>query len=594
MSWRAGAAKASTYDPLSPAALRNPPGTFGYQPSPATAPRNAVTPPPHNQVGPAIDGDNVSRPSPAPELIALDPRNWWSPQQPVRPFGAYLGPVEWDYPVGFNLDFTPPRTSFFAQLRAMASSWGILSTVIQTRIDQIMRIPWTIQVRDKPRSKNKHTNQLHEFFQRPDGKQGYEIWARMLLYDMLVIDAPSLYVWRSMGGLPLAIEVLDGATIKPLVDDAGRRPDYPNPAFQQIRKGLPLTNFDETELLYTPMRPRPQMPVYGYPPTEQILIEISAGVRKALYVAGFWSEGTMPELVVTVPDSWTPEQTAVFQAHFDALMAGNVLLKSRVRFFPGGMKPFDIKNANGDALKADWDEWLARIVCFAYSISPQPFIRSMNRATAESAAQQAEEEGLYPLMAWYKTQIMDRLIQDSMIGFGFDDIEFGWLPNPEVDQLKRAQIHQIYLNAGVLTRNETREELGLEPIDEGDVLTVANGNNVSTLDNIIATPPPTAPPAPGGGPGGGVQIGERSGRNPRKDPQDPNAIKPGIEKGASRPAGQPFREVQPAAAAHRHARPSARLHASRGYGLEEHLCHRPPEAEGARPRKTAPAYTEGR
>jgi hypothetical protein len=573
-----GAIVSKPYDPLTPRARQG----GAYQPSPAARPRDAITPPPHDRVGPEINGESESRASPAPEQIALDPRNWWSPQQPVTPFGPWLGPVEWDYPVGINLDFSPARVSFFAQLRAMAQSWGILATVIQTRIDQIMRIPWSIQLREKPKATNKRTEEIRDFFRRPDQKNGWEIWARMMLYDMLVIDAPALYIWRALSGKPLAIEVLDGATIKPLIDDSGRRPDYPNPAFQQVRKGLPLINFDETELLYTPMRPRPQMPIYGYPPTEQILIEISAGVRKALYVAGFWSEGTMPELIMTVPDTWTPEQTATFQAHFDALMAGNYLLKSRVRFFPGGMKPFDIRNANGDALKAEWDEWLARIVCFAYSTSPQPFIRSMNRATAESASQQAEEEGLYPLMNWLKTQIMDRLIQDPQIGFGYDDAEFGWLPNPEVDQLKRAQIHQIYLNAGVVTRNEVREELGNEPMADGDELTVANGNNVATLDMIVSG---AAMQPPNGGAGGGQTMPDRS-QGARKPQNDLPAAKPGVGKARR----EPFRLG-------READRGAR--ASEGFDAPSHHRHSSyvrdglEEAKGARPRKTAKGYGAG-
>jgi hypothetical protein len=36
-------------------------------------------------------------------------------------------------------------------------------------------------------------------------------------------------------------------------------------------------------------------------------------------------------------------------------------------------------------LKGAFDEWLARVVCFAFSISPQAFSEAMNRATAETA-----------------------------------------------------------------------------------------------------------------------------------------------------------------------------------------------------------------
>ena len=55
-------------------------------------------------------------------------------------------------------------------------------------------------------------------------------------------------------------------------------------------------------------------------------------------------------LIVTVPENWGPRQIAMFQAHCDAMLSGNLKLKSKIRFLPSGMKPFDIKNASGESL----------------------------------------------------------------------------------------------------------------------------------------------------------------------------------------------------------------------------------------------------
>jgi hypothetical protein len=174
----------------------------------------------------------------------------------------------------------------------------------------------------------------------------------------------------------------------------------------------------------------------------------------------------MPELIVSVPAEWTGAQVAAYQAFFDLLMTDNPDQKSKVRFMPGGMKPFDIKNANGDALKADIDEWLARIVCFAYSVNPQPFIR-MVRAQSQSLGEQAEEEGRFPTLAWFKTEIMDPIIQDPDIGFGCADLEFSWLPNPEVDQNIQSQIIDRDVKNGTMLVDEAREMRGQEPYGPG-------------------------------------------------------------------------------------------------------------------------------
>lgn len=441
---------------------------------------------------------------------------WYSPMEPVWPFGPPYSttPREWNFPVGYNLNYVPQRLELMGMLRGMRSSWGVLSTIIETRKDQLLRLPWTIQVRNKPRATSKAVDEIRKFFRRPDGILSYSQWSRKYLDDLFVIDAPTIYLERNLGGKPIHAEVLDGGMIFPLIDDAGRRPsssyelspegivyERRQPAFQQIVYGLPMLNFSEDEIIYGMMRPRPEIPIFGYSQVEQIFTEATEAIRKTFYQLEFWRAGSMPELIVTVPDNWTPRQIATFQAHFDAVLSGQLTLKSKVRFVPGGMKPFDIKNASGESLWSQRDELLVRLACYAFSVSPTPFVHQTNRATANQAQESAAEEGLYPLMSYWKDDVMDTIIQEK---FGYDDIEFVYLPRAIPDQSKQASIHQIRIDEGLQTRNEVRAELGLEPVTDGDYLTVKTGASVVRLDQVISgeallpgMPAPTeAPKAP--------------------------------------------------------------------------------------------------
>jgi hypothetical protein len=474
---------------------------------------------------------------PAPWIDDVDMGSvWYSPMEPVWPFGppAVNTPREWDFPVGYNLNYVPERLALMGSLRGMRQSWGVLSTVIETRKDQLLRLPWTIQVKGKPRAESKAVDQMRKFFRRADGKLSYSQWTRKLLDDLFVLDAPTLFMDRDMGGQVRQAQVLDGATIFPLIDDGGRRPDtdyrmgaggiiyeHRQPAFQQIIKGLPMLNLSEDELIYGMMRPRPELPVFGYSQVEQILTETTEAIRKTFYQVEFWRSGSMPELIITVPDSWTPRQIATFQGHFDAVLSGQLSLKSKVRFVPGGMKPFDIKNASGESLWSQRDELLVRLCCYAFSVSPTPFIHQNNRATANASQEQAEEEGLFQLMSYWKDDIMDTIIQDKC---GFEDIEFVFLPRSEPDQNKQASIHQVQIDEGIRTRNDARGELGLEPIPGGDVMTVKMGNAVVRLDQIISgealIPGAPAPqgepkPAPAAAPSGHADSPIRGAAVPR-------------------------------------------------------------------------------
>jgi hypothetical protein len=488
---------------------------------------HAPTGPAHRQSGNPGVGIKSTTPSqyatrrqeqPAPWIDDVDLESvWYSPMEPVWPFGPpyYTVPREWNFPVGYNLNYIQPRMELMQMLRGMRQSWGVLSTVIQTRKDQLLRLPWTIQLRDKPRSSSAAVDEVRKFFKHPDGKMSFSQWTRKLLDDLFVIDAPTLYLDRDVGGKLRNAQVLDGATIFPLIDDAGRRPDtemsvtgdgvvyqHRQPAFQQIIYGLPMINLSEDEIIYAMMNPRPEMPVFGFSQVEQILTEATEAIRKTFYQLEFWRAGSMPELMVTVPDVWTPRQIATFQAHFDALLSGQLTLKSKVRFIPGGMKPFDIKNASGESLWSERDELLVRLCCYAFSVSPTPFVKQTNRATASQAQSTAQEEGLYPLMSYWKDDVMDTIIQEK---FGYEDVEFIFLPRQMPEQEKQAQVYDMQIKEGLRTRNEVRAELGLEPVKDGDYLTVTTGAAVIRLDQVIAgdammpgtpAPPPGAVPRP--------------------------------------------------------------------------------------------------
>jgi len=461
---------------------------------------------------------------------------WYSPMEPVWPFGPpnYTLPREWDFPVGYNLNYVPERLNLLGMLRGMRKSWGVLSTIIETRKDQLLRLPWTIQVRGKPRAESKAVDEMRKFFRKPDGKLSYSQWVGKYLDDSLVIDAPTLFMDRTVGGKVRYAQVLDGATIFPLIDDVGRRPDTDyridasgivyerrQPAYQQIIYGLPMVNLSEDEIIYGMRRPLPEFPVFGYSAVEQILTEATEAIRKTFYQLEFWRAGSMPEMIITVPDTWTPRQIATFQAHFDALMSGQLTLKSKVRFVPGGMKPFDIKNASGESLWSQRDELLVRLACYAFSVSPTPFVHQTNRATANQSQETAEEEGLFQMMSYWKDDVMDTIIQDK---FGYDDVEFVFLPRSEPDQSKQATIHQVQLHDGLRTINEVRGELGLEPVADGDVHLIYSGNQVVRLDQVVS------------GEVLGMMPGAPGPREGEPKPASPTGASKTPVKGAAKPA----------------------------------------------------------
>ena len=108
--------------------------------------------------------------------------------------------------------------------------------------------------------------------------------------------------------------------------------------------------------------------------------------------------------------------------------------------------------------KDDFDEWLARIICYAFSVPPQWATKAMNRATADNQSAQSEEEGLEPTKEWVK-DLIDEIVAEE---FSSPDLELHWLDEDEGDP---ETVLEGRLKVGALTLNEMRDALGLDPFD---------------------------------------------------------------------------------------------------------------------------------
>lgn len=389
------------------------------------------------------------------------PLNPQTPAAPPEVSGRIL-----DYPTGYNLNIRPrayePVT--FETMRALADGYDLMRLVIETRKDQMAALDWNIVPRDRKvkieGAVADRVKGVEEFFIRPDKANFWDAWLRMLLEDLLVIDAPTLHLRRTRGGDLYSLEQLDGATIKRVIDDWGRTPEPPTPAYQQVLKGLPAVDYTSDELMYRPRNQRVHK-VYGYSPVEQVIMTVNIALRRQVFQLNYFTEGTVPEALIGVPETWTPDQIRQFQDWFDSILTGNLAERRRARFVPAAMAKTYVETKQGE-LFGQAEEWFAKVICFAFSISPQPFLKMMNRATAENAHEVALEEGLAPLQKWVKS-LVDTIIIDE---FGYTDLEFSWADHEELDPAARQQILEGYTSKGIMTLNEARGELGLDPFDD--------------------------------------------------------------------------------------------------------------------------------
>ena len=456
--------------------------------------------------------------------------DWFGPLNPLRPIAPpEVAGRQFDFPPGFNL-ITRPRgyePIGFAELRAFAQSYDLLRAAIETRKGQIERLQWTINPRD-PKLKRKSASvapdmqkridAITAFFRKPDGFNNWKTWIKALLEDMLVIDAPTLYCQRTRDGQLFALEYLDGGTIKRVIDDWGRTPrPYRGPdgamvypaAYQAVLKGFPAVDYSVRDIIYRPRNVRTNK-VYGFSPVEQVIMTVQIALRRQLWQLEYFTAGSVPDAFIGVPDTWTPDQIKQYQEYLDTLLSGDPAQRRRLRVAPGVKA--QVMQTKEPEHKQDFDEWLARIICYALDVSPQWAIKAVGRAEGGQHSENAEQQGLEPTKEWIKGFI-DPILEDE---FASPDLELSWVEEDETDPQKFETIMEGRLKVAGVTLNQFRDAFGLDPYDDpaADKPMVMTANGFVPIDantiegkqaNIDAFGPPPAnatnPAAAGGNDG---------------------------------------------------------------------------------------------
>lgn len=401
-------------------------------------------------------------------------RAGFQPAQQFFPSGMPITPVAPIVAAGRSRDFPPysnqsyqPRSEqgensiSFQALQRMASpadgGLDILRLAIETRKDQMAAQRWSIRGRKKDDDGGPAARKVEAWLANPDGVHTFRQWMRMLLEDHFVIDAPSIYMGRT-GSRPL-FEIVHGATIKQLITaDDGRTPLPPLPAYQQILVGMPAVNYTIEELAYYPynLLPRRQ---YGMSRVEQVVATIRLALERSVSQIDYYTTGTTPDGFLSLPSDWTTEQIQAYSEYFNSVMEGQSAERRKIQFVPGG----SVYTATKDLILKDaMDEWIARIVCYNFSLSPQTLVKEMNRATSETAKRSGQEEGLEPTKLWFKDMINDLLRRVDA-----PQLEFYWEDEEIVDPLMKSQVIMAYRGGNgappLITLEEGRKLAGFSP-----------------------------------------------------------------------------------------------------------------------------------
>ena len=342
------------------------------------------------------------------------PDAMYAPGAPLRPMPGLVpkaGIRGWDYTTGHNIGKLPRSTEIysFADLRALSSMYYGVQMCQQVWFDYISQLELDIQPRKDLIGEDGDTSMYEDdiqfykdFFAYPDKDHDLHSWLQMAVKDQLEIDAVAIYPRQDRAGRLYSLDLIDAAMMTPLVDDRGRKPLPPFPAYEQYVHGVPAALLTSEDLIYIKETERTDS-VYGRSRVEKIILNINIALRKQTKDLAHFTDGNLPPGFIqpSMDVQWSQEEIESWEMQLNNVLAGNDELRARLKVLPRG---FEYKSVlDSDDIHAELDQLILNITaaCHGLTMAELAFVADVNRSTGDSQENVVYRRAMGPLMKRY-------------------------------------------------------------------------------------------------------------------------------------------------------------------------------------------------
>lgn len=233
------------------------------------------------------------------------------------------------------------------------------------------------------------------------------------------------------------------------------------------------------------------------------------------YGKTFFGRGPMPGGILEMPGNVKQQERDDTRKSFERTYGG-AKNAGRVVALSGGMKFTQASIANKDAEFIESREFQIEEVCRWFRIPPSK-LGVMSKTSYSSQVQAATEFVQYCLMPWARQFEAEADIKlFGAINRGKKTTKLNLRALMQGDPETHSKTLTSHVNAGIMTPNEARDEIDMNPNPDGGVLMVQGA--MTTLK--MAQEPPEPPPAPASPPQDGNEP-EQDDDEPTQEPRKP-------------------------------------------------------------------------
>lgn len=305
---------------------------------------------------------------------------------------------------------------------------------------------------------------LKNFFKYPNPEDSFDDILGDVSTDLLTYGNAYLEVVKDGRQRVKELYNLDATTMKIKHDEHGNVLGYR----QEVITGgdVGSVDFEPDEIIHFRLTSKGSG-MYGLSPLISLIRVVDTDLKAQIYVAKYFENFGAPKALFKFKNA-NAEQIRRNRLYLATQVAGvenshrNLILEGDVEYqaLSTGMRDTEVLKIR----RFQRDEIFA-----VYGVPPSKvsIIESGNigGGTGDSQDKTFKLETILPLQRKIAQKINHKLIKGAM---GIFDWELTFGEVLDIDRLQEAKIHEVYVKSGILLKNEVREELGLQPLDEMD------------------------------------------------------------------------------------------------------------------------------
>ena len=365
---------------------------------------------------------------------------------------------------------------------------------VRSSVDSIVRrvatFDWLVEPKISPQDPQyealkKEAHRIQQFLLTPNKSgQTYQEVMTSFLTDLLVFDTGTLELVYDRKGKLTELVPLRGSTIIPIINEHGMVLKYEQQItnegdyFGTVPSQSSAPMFKPEQILFMSLYTNTSNPS-GNPLLEALVNEVIALMRGTEHAMLALDADEIPQGILVLAGI-AGRQAEEAKADLQRLKGQDHKVRIMTTPDPSGVgaKWLELKRSPKDISMREVIDDIRRTIFRTFGVLPveMGLTGEMPRATAEVQIDVASSHLVTPIIELLQSkitaQIIPLLVEDpshaELIQFRFD--REARLDPPAQKAL--AEVHQIYVRNGIMTRNEAREALGLLPLSGGDIATV--------------------------------------------------------------------------------------------------------------------------